>query len=302
MIDTTNLSLSHACFSLTNGRQRRRELVDIFSTIAWSWDVAMRADVEPLVDLVKWHAGDSMEPARLKYAHRQWSERFQGRRSPSPKLIAEMEARSPGSAATWSLALWPALRADMPLGEYIDAVVQRLPERKYRAFTKLLLRSLRFPGRVVHPYLQPVIDMTLSASLDDLACLLVLLRLTIERGKGRETPMAENLFVVMLVQAPWLADHGLLAPIAEYVDKHFFKRVNIAWLSHINSQDYLYAAHQVAETLAVTHPETPGYAAYETWKPAVLASGYAWELVDARRRIAENKAKRRRCVNNTTKG
>lgn len=262
----------------------------------------MRADVEPLVDLVKWHAGDSMEPARLKYAHRQWSERFQGRRSPSPKLIAEMEARSPGSAATWSLALWPALRADMPLGEYIDAVVQRLPERKYRAFSKLLLRSLRFPGRVVHPYLQPVIDMTLSASLDDLACLLVLLRLTLERGKGRETPMAENLFVVMLVQAPWLADHGLLVPMAEYVDKHFFKQVDIAWLSHITSEDYLYAAHQVAERLAAAHPETPGYVAYDVWKPAALASGYAWELVDARRRMAENKAKRRRCVNNTAKG
>ena len=254
----------------------------------------MHAGVRPLVGMVEWHLrGDPEAKDQWSAVHRQWSERFSGRRSPSSKLAKEIEARCPGTAAVLSLALWPALRLDIPLSDALAAAEKRLEARQRRLFAALVYPDPKAPATAVQAYRKPVLDMALSATLDDLACLLMLLRLSIEQGReGSARLLAENVFVALLVQAPWLLDHGLLVPMADYVERHFFKRVVHPWVRWLSAEGYLSAVEKVARRLDADNAGSGSQVPYEAWKPAVLQTGFAWELVSAMGRCVERRAMR----------
>jgi hypothetical protein len=293
VIDTALVSLSHDTFALKGGPLSRRDHVDFFSAIAWSREVAIQAGVEPLTGLVNWYlAGDPRADGRRKRVHRQWSERFRGRRSPSPKLIAEMDAKGPGSSATWSLAVWPALRVDAPLSWVMEEVQKRLPAAKSRAFGQLLRPAGSALPVCPWAYRTPVLSMALSASLDDLACLLVMLRTSIDLGCERMARLfAEHVFLVLLVQAPWLMDHGLLVPLGEYVDRHFFQKVGLPYVSWLSEAHYRVAVASIAQTLVAAHMANEGVVPHEAWKPCVLRSVYAWDVVTAMDRRKARKSR-----------
>jgi hypothetical protein len=124
--------------------------------------------------------------------------------------------------------------------------------------------------------------MALSASLDDLACLLVMLRTSIDYGHERMARLfAKHVFLVLLVQAPWLMDHGLLVPLGEYVDRCFFQKVGRPYVSWLSEAQYRVAVGLIAQTLQAAYRADDGVAPYEAWKPCVLRSGYAWEAMSA---------------------
>lgn len=274
-------------FALKSAPPSRRDYGDFFSSISWSWEVAIRAEVEPLRGVVDWHSrGNPQTPEQRARLTRQWSERFHGRRSPGAKLIDQVEEDFAGTAQIVSMPLWPALAVDRPLIPAFSEVKARLRPVRRRVFSALLAKTSTRTLVAAKAYRLPVLDMAHSANLDDLACLLMLLRTSIEQGWDRNARLlAEHVFFVLLVQAPWLADHGILLQVIDHIDIHFFQKVEMPYVSWLSAGHYWAAIRKLLQEMEAQHSADARDVPLEVWKPRVLESPYAWELTHALRRL-----------------
>jgi hypothetical protein len=218
VLDTNGLSLCDATFACSKGELSRRHTVDVFSTIAWFRALARGANATTVAQVARFYEpvpGASTE--RLKWRHKQWDERSQGRRRPSPATVTAAESRCAGSAEIFQLALWPALRTDWELERCFSEVSQLLPVQQRLDFESRFQNAPRHSADAYAKALQR------RGTLDDLACLLVFLRQANEGDTFHSAwTLAKSVNRVLLLQAGWLIAHGLLRPLVEYVYREFF--------------------------------------------------------------------------------
>lgn len=249
MIDTNAFSLSHATFAWANpklSRVSRRSVVDVFATIAWFRVLAADADATSIGDMVG-HYGPqgTISSDKYKTLHHQWTERSIGRRCPTRATILAAEGLCADSACIFELALWPALRTDWHFDHSRDEVRRRLPANLSK---RLDIQLQDNPNRWESSCVRALSD---RGTLDDLACLLVLLR----RGNAAASSHAayglgRAVNRVLLIQAGWLLAHGLLRPLVEYVDVEFFKRAPTSVGPSATEAEYF----RMLERLVITVP------------------------------------------------
>jgi len=218
VLDSNGLSLCDATFACSKVELSRRHTVDVFSTIAWFRALARGANATTIAQVARFYEPiPSASTERLKWRHKQWHERSQGRRRPSPATVTAAESRCSGSAAVFQLALWPALRVDWELERCFSEVSRLLPVQQRPDFESRFHSAPRHSADAYAKALQR------RGTLDDLACLLVLLRQANENNSFHSAWMlAKGVNRVLLLQAGWLLAHGLLRPLVEYVDREFF--------------------------------------------------------------------------------
>lgn len=215
MLDSNDLPLGHATFACANDGRGRRHVVDVFAAIAWFRELAGAADASKIADVVRFYDSAAASADRIKWRHDQWTARAKGAWNPDPKTIAATELLCPGSSAVLSLALWPSLRSDWKIDRQLEEVSRRLPSGSFSS----LEAQLRKPA---HHLGYGMTKLRGRGTLDDLACLLIIMRRARDEGSSNASRLlATTIQHVLLVQAGWLLAHGLVRPLVEYVEKHF---------------------------------------------------------------------------------
>jgi len=155
-----------------------------------------------------------------EWRHKQWTERAKGLRKPNKITIEGIDERCPGSSTIFNLALWPVLRTDWELNRSFLEASKMLPEFQNFQFE---LQAKKLFSQSVMSYIN---TLKQRGTLDDLACLLLLLRQANNTNQfHRAATLSKCVNRVLLLQAGWLCIHGLLNPIVEYIDKEFFLKI-----------------------------------------------------------------------------
>lgn len=220
MIDTNRLSLSHPTFAYAASPLSRHSIIDAFATIAWFKTLATSANASSIADMVRYFATQEIaSPEVYQMLHRQWTERSTGRRRPAPATIEIAEVRCAGSAQFFELALWPSLRTDWQFDRCLVDVSRKLPAH----LAEQLAAQLRVkPEKWESSYVR---TFSRRGTLNDLACLLILLRRGNDAGSHHAAcGLGRAVHHVLLLQAGWLLGYGLLNPLVEYVDQEFFQK------------------------------------------------------------------------------
>lgn len=145
----------------------------------------------------------------------------------------EAEARCPGTARIFDLSLWPALRTEWPLARCVAEARSRLPNPHVKQLDKRIA-GVPAAWRRAGDY-----KLFREGTLDDLACLLLLLRRANEAGVSRSAyRLARMVFRSLLIQAGWLMGYGLLRPLVEFVDRRFFVLPNALVMPCLRASSY----------------------------------------------------------------
>lgn len=234
MLETNRFSVEDSTFACAAEPLSRHSIVDKFATIAWFNALATELDAESVGDFVRKYSPHCREsPEAYKSLHRQWSERSIGRRRPGPATIMEAEARCPGTARFFDLPLWPALRTEWPLARCVVEARGKLPIPHVKQLNKRI-EGVPAAWRRAGDY-----KLFGTGTLDDLACLLLLLRRANEAGVTRSAyRLARMVFRSLLIQAGWLMGCGLLRPLVEFIDRSFFVLPNALVMPCLRAASY----------------------------------------------------------------
>lgn len=227
MLDTNTLSLEFWSFAYPKTGVSRHHIADCFATIAWFHALKIGAEATTVADVMRFYelTPKASRPTEIwapstEWRHKQWTERAKGVRKPNKRIIEAADERCADSARIFDMALWPALRTDRDLRKSFLEASNRMPESEKTEFesqAKMLMP---------HATMRYIKTLKQRGTLDDLACLLLLLR---QANCTSEFHMATALSKcvnrVLLLQAGWLCMHGLLNPIVEYINKEFFMKV-----------------------------------------------------------------------------
>lgn len=271
LFDSNGLSLSASTFACRADALSRRHVVDVFATIAWFRALAAQAKASSIADMVRVYGAPSETWSdKLKWSHRDWAARSKGARRPRVKTIQAADAICPGSAAMFDLALWPALHTEWDFGRCLADVCRLLPAHIERGLAKQLQKT---PDQLGDGCTK---KMGTRGTLDDLACLLILLRRANAVGSGYAgSTLAKRVNRVLLLQAGWLLAHGLLRPLVEYVDKKFFRQVPKPFNLLVTAGDYFLALGCLVKAVPHHLPEVGNGFDPDLWfRGADLALSY----------------------------
>lgn len=133
----------------------------------------------------------------------------------------------------FDLPLWPALRTEWTLVRCVAEARSRLPNTHVKQLDKRIA-GVPAAWRRAGDY-----RLFREGTLDDLACLLLLLRRANEAGVSRSAyRLARMVFRSLLIQAGWLMGYGLLRPLVEFVDKKFFVLPNALVMPCLRASSY----------------------------------------------------------------
>jgi len=162
-----------------------------------------------------------------------WRSYRYGRHTPSPALVHSIARTHPDSHAVLNHVLWEALRLDRPISRHADFWLRQLhPEVQIALYrhgnTFRLGKSI--DEKVVKTRL-PMLER--RAGLDALACLIILLRKTVDTGNSSlAQSLARNLCRMLLILGPVLAKAGICRPLVQYIEQEMLPRTSCNGLQY----------------------------------------------------------------------
>jgi len=252
VLDTSELDLESFSFASKMRKSptgKKRHLTDAFRTVLWFHAVRLASGATSPSQMDAWLAvrlalSDDARIDRKK----QWRSYKYGRHSPSAPLVAAIEPWLPGSRALFNHPLWQILRIDLKVQDQLAGLLVLLPPAIYSLF-----RGNATPDQ---PHLVQLDGWDASrlrrlqrqVSLDSLACLIALLRLFAEEGRGAQAYVFSRAVCrSLLVMGPWLSSHGIAQPLADYVERYLLPLgMDRGWQHSFGGGGFLRAAQVLA--------------------------------------------------------
>ena len=252
MLDTSELDLESFSFASkmrNSPTGKKRHLTEAFRTVFWFHAVRIASGATSPSQMDSWLA------ARLALSDdgridrkKKWRSYQCGRHSPSAPLIAAIEPWLPGSRALFDHPVWKILRIDLKVQDQLAGLLVLLPPAIYS-----LVRGNATPDQ---PHLVQLDGWNATrlrrlqrqVSLDSLACLIALLRLSAEEGSGVQAfVFSRAVCRSLLVMGPWLSSHGIAQPLADYVERYLLPLgSNGGWQHSFGGDGFLWAAEELA--------------------------------------------------------
>jgi len=190
----------------------QRHPVDVLRTKLWFHDLRiasgatstyqMDAVIEAPLDLPS-------PPADRK---NKWRSYRDGRHTPSDGLVSAVDTRFPKSRTLLNHSMWQALRLDRPVRAGLDGVPHDLLARIHTTAGQPALRIDGWNWRLRRA-------LEREASLNGLACLVVLLRAAADAGHSFSAfKFSLSLCRTLLVASKWLEDRHIGADLATYIE------------------------------------------------------------------------------------
>lgn len=142
-----------------------------------------------------------------------WRSYRDGRHTPSDALVSAINARFPNSSSLLNHGVWKALRLDRPVRAGLDGVPHGLLARIHTTANQQSLRLDGWNWRMRRA-------LEREASLDALACWVVLLRAAAEAGYSRSAfDFGLSLCRTLLLLAPALERGEIAAALGTYIEE-----------------------------------------------------------------------------------
>jgi hypothetical protein len=207
-----------------DAKNKRRDVIDAFRAVLWARGVQLEIAASGPVDIAR-----KLEPevffrnkqGRLQHPNN-WRAYLCGERTPSRALIQRIEERIPGSSTLTNHVVWDAMRVRTAMKGRAIELSWRLSDRLKQIVAPQIearVRNQQVPE--LSDEQQESIDA--AASLEALACLLILIREAAEEGRleyaaGLMPYMGSMLLSVSLR----FINGGVLDAIGDYFDDEIF--------------------------------------------------------------------------------
>lgn len=241
---------------------KKRHLTEAFRTVFWFHAVRIASGATSASQMDAWLA------ARLALSDdgridrkKKWRSYQYGRHSPSEPQVAAIESLLPGSRALFNHPLWQILRIDLKVQDQLAGLIVLLPPAIYS-----LVRGNATPDQ---PHLVQLEGWNATrlrrlqrqVSLDSLACLIVLLRLSAEEGCGAQAfVFSRAVCQSLLLMGPWLSSHGIAQPLADYVERYLLPLgSDRGWQHSFGEGGFLRGSEELARAAEVAewHEDEP---------------------------------------------
>lgn len=224
MIETSSASIDEfisASKTRKNPTGKQRHVVDAFRTVFWFHLLRINSGAKStyqMDQLLEKHQSQSEE--RAPDCKNKWRSYRNGRHTPSPALVQFIAASYPDSHAVLNHVLWEVLRLDRPVSRNADFWLSQLhPEVRttiYRYGTTFSVGK-SFPRALNQTRLSM---LERRAGLDALACLIILLRKTVEAGDSSlGQKLGRSLCRMLLILGHVLSRTGLSKPLVQYIEQ-----------------------------------------------------------------------------------
>lgn len=194
------------------GRQQRHP-VDVFRTKLWFQHLRIVSGATSTYQMdVRVEAPLNL-PGPAADRKNKWRSYRDGRHTPSAPLVSAINARFPNSSSLLNHGVWKALRLDRPVRAGLDGVPHGLLARIHTTTNQQSLRLDGWNWRM-HRALER------EASLDALACWVVLLRVAADAGYSRSAfGFGLSLCRTLLLLAPVLERGEIAAALGAYIEQ-----------------------------------------------------------------------------------
>ncbi|WP_157610222.1 hypothetical protein [Variovorax sp. Root434] len=252
MLDTSELDLESFSFASKMRKSptgKMRHVTEAFRTVLWFHSIRLASRTTSPSQMDAWLAARLAlsDDARID-RKKQWRSYKYGRHSPSEPLVAAIEPWLPGSRALFNHPVWQILRIDLKVQDQLAGLLVLLPPAIYS-----LVRGNATPDQSHLMQLDGwdasrLRRLQRQVSLDSLACLIALLRLLAEEGRGAQAYVFSRAVCrSLLVMGPWLSSHGIAQPLADYVERYLLPLGSDRGWQHIfGGGGFLRAAEELA--------------------------------------------------------
>lgn len=174
----------------------QRDEIDVVRTMYWFEGLRIRAGVETAYALERQIEPESFSKNRFgdPIRRNKWGRYRSGKHTPSESMVAQASRKYPGSEKDLNHVLWHVLKFNGDIGVHANGWLRKLaPE------LQLLIFEHNDYARI-HGGRRYLGKLERRASMDCLACLLILLRLNFEHGSyERAWECAQSVFRVLLM-------------------------------------------------------------------------------------------------------
>lgn len=239
MIDFSETSLQEFIFASRTRNSpvgKQRHLVDAFRTVCW-FKLLKRNTGATTIDQMRscLEVKSASDDDKRDNGNKKWQEYSWGRRTPNPELSAQIDALHPGSRVLLNHLLWDVLRFERPITKYGESWLSRLhPEIQTFIFPRnaLLGSEKKTPVQLNNMHFSM---LERRASLDTLACLVILIRQSANAGNEKQTDrLCYRACRMLLILAPIFSNCGVLRPFSEYFEQ------NVLPLGELNQMHYAF--------------------------------------------------------------
>lgn len=250
MLETSSLSLEEFVFASKTRKPaegKQRHVVDGLRTVCWFHELRIRLKARSVYEMDDLVEGPLDIHAGTKDRKSRWRSYAKGRHTPGVALARAIDGRCPGTWALLSHPLWDVLRRV----DHAPAVSAEILGRLHPEIYGVVRR--RSGGAYAGRWDGTRIGMLeRRAGLDALAALILAAFIAMAtRNPNEAFRLSRSICRVLLMIGPWLREHGIAEPMAQYIEECLLTQAGSGGLRYAFRQESFLAASRLLERYAL---------------------------------------------------